>query len=198
MVISTLAGALVDMANEKYLVGGNQRGFTSKGNRMSNRLFFRSLAVLGTVLTLTLVPFATTQAQIQLGEGKPQVGLPKLTLTVGGQTVVADVAATDVTREKGLMHRTKMAKSEGMLFVFPQIGYHAMWMRNTPINLSVAYIDEKGKIISIHEMEAFNETAHQALGPARFALEMNASWFSQHNVKAGDTIGGLERAPKPK
>jgi uncharacterized membrane protein (UPF0127 family) len=161
---------------------------------MFTRLFYRSVAIL----TISLAPFVASQAQIQLGEGKPQAGLPKLTLSVGGQSVVADVAANDATREKGLMFRTKMAKNEGMLFVFPQIGYHAMWMRNTPINLSVAYIDDKGKIISIHEMEAFNETAHQALGPARFALEMNAAWFSQHNVKAGDTVGGLERAPKPK
>ncbi len=147
---------------------------------------------------LVALPFTTATGQIQPGEGKPQTGLPKITLSVGGQTVIADIAATDATREKGLMFRTKMAKNEGMLFVFPQIGYHAMWMRNTPINLSVAYIDEQGKIISIHEMEAFNETAHQALGPARYALEMNAAWFSQHKIQSGATISGLDKAPKPK
>jgi uncharacterized membrane protein (UPF0127 family) len=153
--------------------------------------------IAGTLL-LAALPFAAAHAQIQLGEGKPQTGLPKITLSVGGQTITADVAATDATREKGLMFRTKMARNEGMLFVFPQIGYHAMWMRNTPINLAVAYIDEQGKIISIHEMEAFNETAHQALGPARYALEMNAGWFSQHKVQPGASISGLEKAPKPK
>jgi uncharacterized membrane protein (UPF0127 family) len=47
-------------------------------------------------------------------------------------------------------------------------------------------------------MEAFNETSHQAAGPARYALEMNAAWFSQHKVKVGDRISGLEKAPKPK
>jgi hypothetical protein len=27
---------------------------------------------------------------------------------------------------------------------------------------------------------------------------MNAAWFSQHKVKVGDRISGLEKAPKPK
>ena len=140
---------------------------------------------------------ATSAAQSKSNDTKPQTALPKITLSVGGQSITADVASTDETRQKGLMFRTSMGKNEGMLFVFPQIGYHAMWMRNTLINLSVAYLDDHGKVISIHEMQALNETAHQALGPARYALEMNAQWFSQHKVKQGDTIKGLDKAPKP-
>ena len=158
------------------------------------RLFTRFFACLA------FASFATgfASAQNPAGDAKPQTGLPKLTLSAGGQTITADVAATEQTRQKGLMFRTQMGKNEGMLFVFPQLGYYAMWMRNTPINLSVAYLDEQGKIISVHEMEAFNETSHQALGPARYALEMNAMWFSQHKLKVGDTVKGLDKAPKPK
>jgi uncharacterized protein len=128
---------------------------------------------------------------------QPQKGLPMLTLKAGKQTIKAQVAATDETRQTGLMHRSSMPPNEGMVFVFPQLGYHAMWMRNTLIPLSVAYLDDSGKIVSIHEMEALNETSHQAKGPARFALEMNAKWFSKHDVKVGDVIGGLDKAPKP-
>ncbi len=131
-------------------------------------------------------------------DGKPQTGLPKITLKAGGQTIKADVAATEESRQHGLMFRKSMGKNEGMLFVFTQPGYYAMWMRNTPINLSVAYLDDQGKIFSIHEMEAFNETSHQSAGPARYALEMNAKWFAQNKVKAGDVIAGLEKAPKAK
>lgn len=129
--------------------------------------------------------------------GQPQKGLPMLTLKAGKHTIKAQVAATDETRQTGLMHRTNMPVNEGMLFVFPQLGYHAMWMRNTLIPLSVAYLDDAGKIVSIHEMEALNETSHQAKGPARFALEMNAKWFSKNDIKVGDVIGGMDKAPKP-
>ena len=162
--------------------------------RQFARRFTRFFAKLAFVSLATGFAFAQNPA----GDAKPQTGLPKLTLSAGGQTITADVAATDETRQKGLMFRAQMGKNEGMLFVFPQLGYHAMWMRNTPLNLSVAYLDEQGKIISIHEMQAFNETSHQAAGPARYALEMNAMWFSQHKLKAGDVVKGLDKAPKPK
>ena len=128
---------------------------------------------------------------------EPQKGLPVITLSAGGQSIRADVAATDPTREKGLMFREKMGKNEGMLFVFSNVGYHAMWMRNTPLPLSVAFMDEAGKIISIHEMQPFVETIHQSAGPASYALEMNKGWFVANKVKVGDAIKGLDKAPKP-
>ena len=128
---------------------------------------------------------------------EPQKGLPTISLSAGGQPIRADVAATDATREKGLMFREKMGKNEGMLFVFSSVGYHAMWMRNTPLPLSVAFADEAGRILSIHEMEPHTETTHQSAGPARFALEMNKGWFAANKVKVGDAIKGLDKAPKP-
>ncbi len=128
---------------------------------------------------------------------EPATNLPAITLKVGGQSVRAEVAAIDETRQKGLMYREKMAKNDGMLFVFPDIAYHAMWMRNTPLPLAVAFMDQAGKIVSIHEMQPHTETSHQAAGPARYALEMNSQWFAKNNIKTGDTIRGLEKAPKP-
>jgi len=125
-------------------------------------------------------------------------GLPTISLKVGNQSIQAEVAATDESRQRGLMFREKMARNEGMLFVFPQIAYHAMWMRNTPLPLSVAFLDDRGKILSIHEMQPFTEQSHQAAGPARFALEMNSGWFSANRIFAGDIIRGLDRAPKPR
>lgn len=130
----------------------------------------------------------------------PISSAPKLaliTLNAGKETIKAEVAAIEATRQQGLMFREKMAKNDGMLFVFPQLGYHAMWMKNTMIALSVAYMDDNGKILSIHEMAPQTENSHQSAGPARFALEMNAMWFSAHKVNVGDTIKGLAKAPKP-
>ena len=121
-----------------------------------------------------------------------------ITLSINGHTIKAELATDDATRQKGLMFRTQMGKNEGMLFVFPQVAYHAMWMRNTLIPLSVAYLDDSGKIVSIHEMEPQTEISHQAEGPVRYALEMNAGWFRGNKIKAGDNIKGLDKAPKGK
>lgn len=121
-----------------------------------------------------------------------------MTLKVGGQSIQAEVAATEESRQKGLMFREKMGRNEGMLFVFTELGYHAMWMRNTPLPLSVAYIDEAGRILSIHEMQPHTDVTHQAAGPARYALEMNAGWFKANKVSVGDPVKGLDKAPKPR
>lgn len=143
------------------------------------------------------IAFAMLSFPLATHAKEPQKGLPTMTISVGGQTVRVDVAMTDATREKGLMFREKMGKNEGMLFVFSYLGYHAMWMRNTPLPLSVAFMDDAGKILSIHDMEPFSDAFHQSAGPARFALEMNKGWFAAHRLKPGDSIKGLEKAPKP-
>ena len=150
------------------------------------------IAVVGLASTNT---FADNSAP---PDGKPQTGLPTITLKAGVQNVRADIANTEATRQLGLMFRKKMGVLEGMLFVFPEIGYHAMWMRNTLIPLSVAYMDERGTILSIHEMQPLSEVAHQSAGPARYALEMNAGWFGANRINVGDAIKGLDKAPKPK
>jgi uncharacterized membrane protein (UPF0127 family) len=135
--------------------------------------------------------------QSTLAKGSPQTGLPKISLRVGSQNVRADVASTEATRQLGLMYRKNMGKNEGMLFVFPQLGYHAMWMRNTLLPLSVAYLDDRGVILSIHEMQPLTEVPHQSAGPARYALEMNAGWFGANKIRAGDIVKGVDKAPKP-
>lgn len=122
--------------------------------------------------------------------------LPSLTVTVEGHSVKAEVAATFESRMKGLMHREKLGKNDGMLFVFDQVGYHSMWMKNTLIPLSVAFLDEDGKIINIAEMQPHSEMQHMAAGPARYALEMNAGWFNERKIAPGARVKGLEKAPK--
>ncbi len=96
------------------------------------------------------------------------------------------------------MYRKAMAQNAGMLFVFPQVESHCMWMRNTLLPLSVAFIDETGVIVSIHDMQPQTEESHCALRPARYALEMNQGWFEKRGIKAGSRIGGIEKAPPPR
>ena len=99
---------------------------------------------------------------------------------------------------QGLMHRRMLPESRGMLFVFPNITYHGMWMMNTYIPLSVAFIDDEGVIINIEDMQPHTRDSHTAKKPARYALEMNLGWFQKRNIKPGIKIEGLDRAPPPR
>jgi uncharacterized membrane protein (UPF0127 family) len=119
-------------------------------------------------------------------------------LTANFYRIEADVAADNASRMQGLMHRKNMAPNRGMLFVFPQPGSHCMWMRNTFLPPSVAFLDDRGTILNIEDMQPQTEDNHCAESPARFALEMNRGWFAEKGIKPGQRLGGLEKSPRPR
>jgi uncharacterized membrane protein (UPF0127 family) len=125
--------------------------------------------------------------------------VPTIELHIGGQKVIAEIAATEPARTLGLMHRKQpLAANHGMLFVFTDSGFHSMWMRNTFIPLSVAFLDESGRILNIADMTPQTTTAHTAAGFAKYALEMNQGWFAARSIRAGAKVEGLETAPAAK
>lgn len=116
-------------------------------------------------------------------------------LTIKGHTVRAEVANTPDSRRLGLMFREQMPENTGMVFVYEAEGRHAMWMKNTLIPLSVAFIDRHGRIINIEDMEPQTEDAHAARAEAAYSLEVNQGWFKRRGIKAGDRVVGLDRLP---
>jgi uncharacterized membrane protein (UPF0127 family) len=126
-----------------------------------------------------------------------QGAMPVMELTAGFHRIEAEVAATDRDRQVGLMNRREMPPQRGMLFVFDHENTHCMWMRNTYLPLSVAFIDARGVIINIADMKPQTEDNHCAKVPARYALEMNVGWFAQRGIKPGTKLGGIDKAPRP-
>lgn len=123
--------------------------------------------------------------------------MPRMDLTIGMYRIDAEVAADQNNRMQGLMQRRTMQPQQGMLFVFTEANRHCMWMRNTFLPLSVAFLDEQGNILNIEDMEPQTEDNHCAARPARFALEMNKGWFAQKGIKAGAKLNGIDKAPRP-
>lgn len=118
-----------------------------------------------------------------------------LELSAGIHRIQAEVAHTAETRAQGLMHRKSLPGNRGMLFVFTQPAAQCMWMRNTLIPLSVAFLDEQGRIINVEEMQPMTEDHHCASRPAKFALEMTEGWFKSRGFESGALINGLDKAP---
>jgi hypothetical protein len=123
-----------------------------------------------------------------------QPKLPTTQLNAGIHLITAEVAGDDASRMRGLMFRESLAPNHGMLFVFAEKGVQCMWMRNTPLPLSVAFIDDDGRIVNIADMQPRTEISHCAKQPVRYALEMSQGWFAQRGIKPGTTIGGLAAA----
>ncbi|MDO8310438.1 MAG: DUF192 domain-containing protein [Sideroxyarcus sp.] len=124
-----------------------------------------------------------------------QAQLPVLELSAGMHRIEAEVAATAESRQTGMMLRTSMPAHRGMLFVFTDSAKHCMWMRNTLVPLSVAFLDEKGRILNVEDMQPKTEDNHCSAKPARYALEMNLGWFRSRGLGAGFSITGIDKAP---
>ena len=148
---------------------------------------FSFIAAMKKILCLLAVCFAAVA----------RAELPAVDLAVDMYRIHAEVADSMGTRMEGLMYRKSMPQGAGMVFVFDETATQCMWMKNTLIPLSVAFIDEAGAIINIADMQPQSEQTHCAARPARYALEMNKGWFAQRGVKAGAKFRGLEKlAPR--
>ncbi|MFD2366043.1 DUF192 domain-containing protein [Pseudoduganella sp. GCM10020061] len=112
-------------------------------------------------------------------------------LSIGINLINAEVAANDPQRQQGLMHRTSMATNAGMVFVFDDVNSQCMWMKNTLIPLSVAFIDANGRIVNIEDMQPETLESHCSKRPVKYALEMNLGWFAKRNIKPGTVVNGL-------
>ena len=116
---------------------------------------------------------------------------PVIPLSAGIHLIHAEVAATPAERERGLMDRQEMGGNQGMVFLFDEPAMQCMWMKNTLIPLSVAFIGDDGRILNIEDMAPQTEDNHCAAKPARYALEMNRGWFAKHGISRGSKISGL-------
>ena len=98
------------------------------------------------------------------------------------------VSNTDATRRKGLMNQKILETNTGMIFIWPSSKRQCMWMKDTPLPLSVAFISSNGRILEIYDMVPFSEESICSIQRARMAVEVNQGWFKNNNIIVGDTI----------
>ncbi len=100
-----------------------------------------------------------------------------------------EIAENELERTKGLMYRTSLPESAGMLFIFDDAREHSFWMKNTSISLDIIYADRDKKIISIHKnTRPFSEGSIPSNGNAQYVVEVNAGFTDHYGIRAGDRI----------
>ena len=127
--------------------------------------------------------------------GADDTALPLRELRIGGHGIEVEVARTEEARKRGLMGRRELAENRGMLLVYPAPERLALWMRNTLLPLSAAFLDENGVILNIARMAPERLDIHLSKEAAKYALEMNQGWFAERGIGPGDRVEGL-RAPR--
>ena len=109
-------------------------------------------------------------------------------IVVNSETLTVEVARTPDQRVKGLMFRDSLAQDRGMLFIFEQPQIMKFWMKNTYIALDIAYIDQNGEIMEIHQLQPRSESTVNSSSYCVYALEVNRNWFKIHDIETGDKI----------
>lgn len=112
-------------------------------------------------------------------------------VSIGGVPLTVHAADDDATRSKGLMYVDDLEENSGMLFRWPTSEPRSFWMKDTRIPLDIAYISDKGEIISIEEMEPLSLKSVVSPAPASCALEVNRGWFGRNGIKVGDFVSGV-------
>ena len=115
------------------------------------------------------------------------------TIKVGDKSLKVSLAITPEQQKRGLMNIQGMPprvlpEDQGMLFVYRREEMISFWMKNTTIPLSIAFIDKKGVIKEIKDMEPGSRASVRPERPAQYALEVNRGWFTKNNVRVGDKL----------
>ncbi len=83
---------------------------------------------------------------------------------------------------------TTLAEDAGVFYVYDQEQPLSYWTKDVPIPLSVAYIDSRGRIVDIQDMQPLDETLHPFAEPAQYALEVNQGFFEERGIEVGDRV----------
>jgi uncharacterized membrane protein (UPF0127 family) len=102
-----------------------------------------------------------------------------------------ELAVNDRERERGLMGRTTLGPTDGMAFLFFRPTRGGFWMKNTSIPLTVAFFNDKGRILKILDMSPCRAAPCHVYQPGvqyEGALEVNRGALQSRDVKVGDII----------
>ena len=101
-------------------------------------------------------------------------------------------ADTEETRAKGLMHKKKLSKKAGMLFVFETQRPSSFWMKDTLIPLDIIWVNESKEIVHIeHNVPPCDLAPCKVYSPnipAKYVLEINGELSKKYQFSLGDTV----------
>lgn len=111
-------------------------------------------------------------------------------VTASGEIRIdSEIAATSEEKALGLMFRTYLPDTQGMLFAYDKPLEITMWMRNTYIPLDMVFIKPDG---TVHRIEARTEPLSEAIiaskGEVLAVLELAGGAAERFGLKPGDKV----------
>ncbi len=145
------------------------------------------------VVFFTLLLWITGIARNPVDVGKQTGGeanASQETIYLNGAAIRVTVVDTPELRQKGLSGRGGLEPDEGMLFVFPEDGVYAFWMKDMLFSIDIVWISAEGKIVHIAKSVSPSTypTSFEPPLPVRYVLELPAGYTDQHKIAIGDIV----------
>ena len=106
---------------------------------------------------------------------------------VADQLIPVEIAQTEAEREMGLSGRNFDKNNYRMVFVFESPQRVNFWMKNTKIDLSIAFIDKNNRINQIESLKANSlKTISSRSEQIKYAFEVPRGFFTKMDIKVGD------------
>lgn len=108
--------------------------------------------------------------------------------TLKGKDFHFSVASSPIQLMRGLKGVRDLSPFDGMVFDFGSPVPAIMTPRGCEMALDLAFLSEEGEIIEITKLDPSLGFTRASAGPARYALEAPAGFFTSHNIAVGDIL----------
>ena len=104
-------------------------------------------------------------------------------------SIAIEIADTPETQMKGLMGRSALDDSSGMLFVFERIEPQKFWMKNTPVPLDIIFVGGDGCIVNIVESTTpMSNQRYRSSEPVKYVVEVHSGFAKRFQLNTDTCI----------
>ena len=142
----------------------------------------------GRAVAAVLLPVHVALAALPAA-AQPQV-LP-LTLP-SGKVLQAELMVKDEDRAMGLMFRPSLPLDRGLLFVFDDVDFHGIWMKNCRFPIDIVWLDEERRVVHVAEAvppcKAEPCPVYTPMKKAAYVVEINAGQARREKATLGSRL----------
>jgi uncharacterized membrane protein (UPF0127 family) len=120
-------------------------------------------------------------------------GYRQVNVTVNGMVLIADIAATDEQRIKGLSVKDSLAENEAMLFVYDNEAEHTFWMKDMKFPIDIIWIDTDKTVVHIeHNLQPCSSEflcqSYKPIDDSLYVLETVSGFAEKHDIAKGTPV----------
>jgi uncharacterized membrane protein (UPF0127 family) len=109
-----------------------------------------------------------------------------------GKVFQTELMIEDEDRAMGLMFRPSLPADRALLFVFDNVDFHGIWMKNCKFPIDIVWLDEGRRVVhvtpNVPPCKADPCPSYQPMRKAAYVIEMNAGAAKREKLALGSLV----------